>query len=117
MGDIKGTLSGISPLFGTLSGTSSLSGTLSGGFELVGTLSGISSLSGVLSGASTISGALSTPQSGRTSPFEGAYEYTPSNEVQTIEIADLRATQNITINAIPNNYGLVTWNGSTLTIS
>ena len=85
--------------------------------EIRGTLSGVSSLSGALSGASTVSGVLSIPLEKRTSPYEGAYEYTPSSEVQTIEIADLRATQNITINAIPINYGLVTWNGTSLTIS
>ena len=72
---------------------------------------------GTLSGASTIIGGMSVPLERRTSPFEGAYEYTPSSVIQTIEIADLRATQNIIINAIPNNYGLVSWNGSVLTIS
>lgn len=51
------------------------------------------------------------------SAYTGAYEVTPSNEVQTVPIADMIATQNITINPIPSNYGLVTWNGSFLTIS
>lgn len=50
-------------------------------------------------------------------PFEGSYEYTPSGQAQTIEIADMRATQDIVINPIPNNYGLITWDGSTLTVS
>ena len=49
--------------------------------------------------------------------YTGAYEFTPSPETQTIEIEQLTASQNITINPIPNNYGLITWNGSTLTVS
>lgn len=49
--------------------------------------------------------------------FEGAYEYTPSSEIQTIPIAQKKAVRNITINPIPQNYGLITWNGAFLHIS
>ena len=49
--------------------------------------------------------------------YDGAYEWTPSESVQTIEIADKKALENIRINPIPQNYGLITWNGSTLTVS
>ena len=53
----------------------------------------------------------------RSKVYEGDYEFTPSDTAQTIEIANERAISNITINPIPSNYGLVTWNGSTLTVS
>ena len=49
--------------------------------------------------------------------FSGPYEYTPSSEEQTVPIAYLMASQDIKINPIPSNYGLVTWNGSTITVS
>lgn len=49
--------------------------------------------------------------------FDGEYEYTPTNEVQTINIEGMIALDNITINPIPSNYGLITWNGSVLTVS
>lgn len=49
--------------------------------------------------------------------YAGSYEFTPSAERQTISIGDKIASQDITINPIPSNYGLVTWNGSFLTIS
>ena len=49
--------------------------------------------------------------------YTGSYEFTPSSETQTIPIANLIASENITINPIPQTYGLVTWNGSFLTIS
>lgn len=50
-------------------------------------------------------------------PYEGQYVFTPTRETQIVEGQGLMLTQNITINPIPSNYGLVTWNGSTLTVS
>lgn len=52
-----------------------------------------------------------------TPAYDGAYEWTPTGTVQIIEIADKKALENITINPVPQNYGLITWNGSTLTVS
>jgi len=49
--------------------------------------------------------------------FDGDYEYTPTQEAQTIPIIGKTARQNITINPIPSNYGLITWNGAILTVS
>ena len=49
--------------------------------------------------------------------YEGAYEFTPTDEVQTVPIAGKTPAQDIIINPIPSNYGLITWNGSTLTVS
>ena len=71
-----------------------------------------------LAGIGLVSGELSVPTSGGQSPaFAGPYEYTPSEETQTIGINGYRATRNITINPIPSNYGLITWNGAYLTVS
>lgn len=52
-----------------------------------------------------------------TEIYDGAMEWTPTQSTQTIEIADKKALGNITINPIPSNYGLITWNGSTITVS
>lgn len=52
-----------------------------------------------------------------TDLYEGEYVITPSGAVQILEIKDKTATQNITIQPIPQNYGLITWNGSILTVS
>jgi len=49
--------------------------------------------------------------------YEGADTFTPSQQTQTIQIQNHVAPRNITINPIPQNYGLITWNGSTLTVS
>ena len=49
--------------------------------------------------------------------YEGSYEVTPSAETQTIQTRGLRMTDDLTIAPIPNNYGLITWNGSIITVS
>lgn len=49
--------------------------------------------------------------------YDGSYEWTPSTETQTIQINGKQATADIVIQPIPNNYGLVTYNGSTITVS
>lgn len=54
---------------------------------------------------------------GEFQPYEGEYEVTPSLETQVLETNGLRMTRNVTINPIPSNYGLITWNGSVLTVS
>lgn len=51
-----------------------------------------------------------------TLPYRGEYEFTPTEDVQTVRINGLRATKNITINPIPENYGRLTWTGNTLTV-
>lgn len=50
-------------------------------------------------------------------PYEGEYVITPSGAMQILEIKNKTAAQNITIQPIPQNYGLITWNGSILTVS
>lgn len=49
--------------------------------------------------------------------YTGTYEVTPSSSTQTLSVSDKRMTQDVVINPIPSNYGLITWNGSYLTVS
>lgn len=49
-------------------------------------------------------------------PYEGSYTVTPGQEAQVLETRGKIMTENVTVNPIPQNYGLVTWNGSALTI-
>ena len=49
--------------------------------------------------------------------YTGPYEFTPTQSTQVVEIDGKRAEGDITINPIPSNYGLITWNGSVLTVS
>lgn len=50
-------------------------------------------------------------------PYTGAYEVEPTEETQTLVTKGLMMLDHIKINPIPSNYGLITWNGSTLTVS
>ena len=50
-------------------------------------------------------------------PYDGPYEATPTQETQVFSTQNKRMTENFTVNPIPSNYGLVTWNGSVLTVS
>lgn len=49
--------------------------------------------------------------------YTGSIEVTPSAERQILPTINRTVTDNIVINPIPSNYGLITWNGSTLTVS
>ena len=56
-------------------------------------------------------------QGSSTGDYSGPYEVTPSTETQTLSTRYKTLENNITINPIPNNYGLITWDGTTLTVS
>lgn len=49
--------------------------------------------------------------------YRGAYEVTPSQQTQVLETAGLKMTDNVTVNPIPSNYGLIGWNGAYMTVS
>lgn len=49
--------------------------------------------------------------------YHGDYEATPSAEAQTFHTKSKMMEHDFIVNPIPSNYGLITWNGSTLTVS
>ena len=49
--------------------------------------------------------------------YEGAYEFTPSAEVQTLASTDTVMHRDIVINPIPSNYGRITYDGTVITVS
>lgn len=85
--------------------------------RISGSLHGTGRLSGALSGGGRLSGGISKPTMAQVEEYTGAYEFTPTQGTQVIEIANKKATADITINPIPSNYGLITWNGAVLTVS
>jgi hypothetical protein len=50
-------------------------------------------------------------------PYDGETTVTPSAETQTLRTGGTVLLDDIIINPIPSNYGLITWNGATLTVS
>ena len=49
--------------------------------------------------------------------WSGETEFTPAQEEQIIPTAGFLMSENIIIKPIPNSYGLISWNGSVLTVS
>lgn len=59
-----------------------------------------------------------TAGGGRVYPrYAGPTEVTPSATTQVLQVEGCLLNDDITIEAIPSNYGKITWNGSTLTVS
>lgn len=56
---------------------------------------------------------------GRLHPteYQGSYEIIPSQETQVLSTKDNIMTDNLVIKPIPDNYGLITWNGAYLMVS
>lgn len=83
---------------------------------LQGSLSCASSLGGALSASSGLGGNLTT--GGAFFPrYEGAYEFEAGAAAQTVHTAGTVLMEDIVIDPVPSNYGLITYNGSTLTVS
>ena len=54
---------------------------------------------------------------GESNPYTGEYEVTPGPTGVTLSTRHKYMTDNVIINPIPQNYGLITWNGAVLTVS
>lgn len=53
---------------------------------------------------------------GAVPAYKGPTTFTPSGTTQTVDCEGKRMKDNITINAIPANYGRLSWDGHTLTV-
>lgn len=49
--------------------------------------------------------------------YTGSYVVTPSAESQTLDVEGKRMSRPLVVNPVPQNYGLITWNGAYLTVS
>lgn len=49
--------------------------------------------------------------------YSGAYTVTPGRTRQLLQTAGRHLMQNVVIEPIPANYGLITWNGSVMTVT
>lgn len=81
------------------------------------TLQSDGSLEFNLSEGENVSFELSTPTGVNVEAYNGSYEVNASSEAQTLSTRNKLLTADMIINPIPSNYGLITWNGSTLTVS
>lgn len=49
--------------------------------------------------------------------YKGEYDITPTNTAQVFSTEGKRCPHNFIVEPIPQNYGLITYNGSTITVS
>lgn len=49
--------------------------------------------------------------------YRGSYYVTPTSEEITMQVEGMKMSHDVVIAPIPENYGLITWDGSTLTVS
>ena len=52
-----------------------------------------------------------------TEYYDGPIEITPSPETQILNTAGKTVLEDITVKPIPSNYGLITWDGTKITVS
>ena len=65
-----------------------------------------------------ITGVMTIPQVMEAETYDGAYEVTPQARSDVIlDTSGKLMTDEVIIKAIPSNYGLITWDGFTLTVS
>ncbi len=84
--------------------------------RIAGDLSVIEQINGSVAVTEALRGSLAVPEF-ISVYYDGDYIVTPSAETQVLQTQGLAMRQDITINPIPSNYGLITWNGSYLTVS
>lgn len=106
---------------GTINGSvtpeTSINGSVSWGGALNGTLSPDASVTGTLSSGPTISADLTIPSAVGVDPYQGEYRITPNRQTQTLNTSGKYLQNNVVVEPIPSNYGLITYNGSIITVS
>ena len=49
--------------------------------------------------------------------YDGSYQVEPSATETVLSCEGMKMIQNVIVSPIPSNYGLITWDGSTITVS
>ncbi len=85
--------------------------------NLRGTLADLGGITGTLADGGSIAGRLNVPDIITPPIYSGPVTITPTRQAQTLETVGTMLNENITVEAIPNNYGLITYNGGIITVS
>ena len=85
--------------------------------RITGTIAGIGRISGELASGGRVDGSLTIPEAILPPSYSGPYTVTPSAEEQILQTEGKYMRGNITVDPVPSNYGLITWDGSTITVS
>ena len=117
-GAVTGKLSSDVRISGSLTPAAHLDGSLSvQSATIAGDLSSGVQLSGTLATAAHLDGSLTIPASIGEQIYDGPVEVTPGGMEQTLATEGKLLLQDIVINPIPSNYGLISWNGLGIRVS
>ena len=83
--------------------------------KITATLSAPQGITAKLTGQAQISADLNLPTIISPPTYEGEYEFTPTENTQTISINGELASQDIIINPIPDDYARMRWSGNIVT--
>lgn len=84
---------------------------------LTGQLTPIQTITGNLAQMDApLVGTLSLPDTVQR-PYHGEYDITPSDEEQVLDTKGKILFDDITVAAIPSNYGKITWDGHSIRVS
>ena len=85
--------------------------------KLIGKLSPVGNLSGAVAPAGRISGILSIGSTTEPLPYdEGDYTVIPGETQIVLETENMSMSGNVVIEAIPDNYGRISFTGSSMRI-
>ena len=84
--------------------------------RIAGDISILDRIGAVISDSERITASMNVPAFVSTY-FDGQYTVTPAPEDQYLETQGLVMRENLKVEKIPSNYGLITWNGQYLTVS
>lgn len=113
---VDGKLSAVGNLSGVASKDASLVGKLAGGASLSGNLSTALKLNGKVSVSETLTGGLSI-STGDIPAYHGETTVVPSDEEQILSCSGFVMPADVIVKPIPSNYGKISWNSVTLTVS
>ena len=88
----------------------------SDGIQLV-SMQAVNCIKGAIKMTGGLAVALTLPTIVQPTAYIGDYTVTPSGVAQVLETEGKRMTSDLVINPVPQQYGLITWNGSIITVS
>lgn len=83
--------------------------------RVTGSISSGGGLSGTISSGGGLSGSVTSTHYS-VEIYDGSYEFIPTEHEQVVSISGKKANHDIVIAPIPQNYGRIAWDGSTLTV-
>lgn len=84
--------------------------------KITGRVSAVQQISGAVAQIGSVSGSITVMGGGGLPLFDGPYEVTPGEDEVVLQTDGHSMAGNVTVNAIPINYGRLIWDGNILTV-